>query len=202
MARDSNVVAMPQDAADEPLVPAIDMSIIQTLPGDRQIQVKTCILQAASQDEINGLMDRIFRAGDRQKARYELEAIEDDIVKNRERIEQQKVAIEIAESDHVKKLAETDAGIGTLKMDQSQLYDKALKEFRGKGREGSYEPKGATKQMLDRYADQIVKMEKAKLDADEVKRTALQNSEITIKHCNEMIEKLTKDAERLRSKIG
>lgn len=183
-----NVVKMAP--ADEPMVPAIDLSIIQNLPGDRQIQVKTCFLQSTPQKDVDRVMDSLFRAGDRQKAKYDLASLHDtleDHQKNLARAIEDEARLGV-EHEAAKSLRQTE--IATLQTSKEQAYQDGVAAHRSSGRQAPYKPTGARKNELDAFDKQAGAMRAAQEKADNERVVAKGQLDISIARFHEEIARI------------
>src|SRR5438552_2852994 len=94
--------------------PAVGVSLQHTITDNRAIVFQTHIPQEASLAECNAIVDKLMMVADRQKARYDLEAIERDLAANQARLLQQDKLIESAEADYATACAKREVEIETL----------------------------------------------------------------------------------------
>jgi len=152
-------------APADPLVPAIDLSIIQNLPGDRQIQVKTCFLQSTGQKEVDHIMDSLFRAGDRQKAKYDLASLHDDLVKHEKTLAVSLEDLARLDVEHEAAKVARENEVRNLSIEREKLYQTSL-QAHSSTRSGAYKPQGATKSRLDSFSKQAESFSQAQAKAD------------------------------------
>lgn len=183
-----NVVKMAP--SDEPMVPAIDLSIVQSLPGDRQIQVKTCFLQSTPQREVDKIMDSLFRAGDRQKAKYDLASLHDtleDHEKNLGRALEDVARLDV-EHEAAKDLRRGE--LSNLQIAREQAYQDGVAKHTASGRHAAYQPAGAKKNELEAFDKQAGAMRAAQEKADNERTVAKGQLEISIARFREEIARI------------
>lgn len=153
------------------------VSITVGLSNDRQITFQTGFESDEPEGHVNARFDRIMRLADRQKARYQIEEIEEELVKHQETLANFLEDLERRETAHVHEQAERRVVIDTMsgmrvqaKRDfqaeidgtilkiqeaRAEQYNAALEAFRAAGRKGSYVPAGQAKRNLGLIDKQI-----------------------------------------------
>lgn len=163
----------------KPEVSALGISVVTNTPGDRGITIQTYIAADASIAEQNALIDRMMKILDRQKAKYELPSIKDEMELHEKTLARMEVDLKEVEHtfnrDQAKRRAEltalkrsleeeTEASLqrhaeraAALKRsidDQERArktaFDEGYNEWSASGRSGSYEPQGHRKVNLER----------------------------------------------------
>lgn len=175
-----NVQALRQGEAPVVKVVASGVSIVVGLADDRQITFQTGFEGDEPDNVVNDRFDRLMRFADRQKARYELVKIRDDILKHQRALSQyredraavdaqhehqqalRRVELEerrkLRESERKRAEAEMNAEILKVQEVKSEQFNQGLEEFRREGRQGSYVPKGQRKANLEHIERQIDKL--------------------------------------------
>lgn len=144
--------------------PALGMSVVTNMPGDRQFTLQCFVASDAPLDEQNGLADRMFRMVDRQKARYEIEGIVAELTLHNTKLAEM-------EEDYARTEGEFQRAQDTLRT-QIAVCAEAEKDARDMGysahvsggRRGDYHPKGHVLQSINTsqaqakmYKDQLAK---------------------------------------------
>lgn len=170
-------------------VVAAGLSINIGLADDRQMTFQSGFEGDEPDDVVNARIDRMMRFADRQKARYEIPKLEDELQKHVETLAQfredldridvkhqhdqavRQVEIDErgAQKDAARKkvAAEIDATVLTTKQHRATEYEAGLQAHRRGGRTGSYIPNGVTKANLDRidkYLETMISSKEAALD--------------------------------------
>lgn len=156
---------------DQTKAPAIGMSLVANIGGDRQITLQTFYERDEPVEAVNALVDRMQAVTDRQEAKYKLVAVLDNLkqhVKTLERLEEdlatvdakhdQKQAERRLQLDEIvataaeqvaaaekQMQAETVNGLNARKL----RWEEAEQKFREGGRRGEFRPDGHVKQNLD-----------------------------------------------------
>jgi hypothetical protein len=157
--------------------PAIGFSVTTNLDGNRQIVLQGFFAADTATPEANATLDKVLVLADRQKARYELPEVEEELFKHRETLsqyeedkasldvrhqhEQARREVEIAEMERVrpeeraKKEALINADILAMQQHRVQVVEQGAESHRRSGRQGSYVPVGSTKANIERIDSQI-----------------------------------------------
>jgi hypothetical protein len=194
---------LPPVANDQPRepaapVPAVDISIVATLAGDRQVQIRTAFLQETAEPEANAILDRLFRVADRQKARYEIDDLRDKLYGERGVARGHadlEADFERVEKEHAKAQADRDVQIAELKATRDGAYEDGYNAHRRSGRAGDYEPKGGLKATLGRLDAQIKSLEEQKTKADNEREAHMKGVEINR-------ERFKSETERLEGELA
>lgn len=158
---------------------ATGVSVTVGLSNDRQITFQTGFEGDELDSAVNARFDRIMRLADRQKARYQIEEIEEELIKHRETLANFREQLEIRETAHVHEQAERRVVIDTMagmrvqaKKDfqaeidgtilkiqeaRTEQYSAALEAFRAAGRKGSFVPSGSAGRNIELIDKQIEK---------------------------------------------
>jgi hypothetical protein len=163
--------------ADVTKEPAVGFSVTTNLDGNRQIVMQGFFAAATPADEANAVLDRVLALADRQRARYELPEVEEELRKHKDALaqfeedrarveldftrDQARREVEIAEMEKVrdeeraKHLADFNANILKVQGHREEQYKLGLDAHVRGGRGGSYVPRGHDKANLDRVDSQI-----------------------------------------------
>lgn len=139
--------------------PAIGYSIVANLGGDRQITIQCFVGEDEADDAVNARMDRAFRVVDRQKAKYELVDLRDELIKKQETLAQFHEDKARIDHDIDVKLAMLDVQVGvgndTLTAMNNDAYEAHVKT----GRQGEFRAAGATKANMERVKQGLAQIQ-------------------------------------------
>ena len=190
-----NVARLPtREPASE--VPALGMSIQVDLGLGRVATLQTFVPSDASQVEVNRMLDKMTRAGDRQRAHYRLEELHRDLLE-----EQRK---------HVQMQADQQANIVAFNETQQKRQreieqrEKALINYHearkavdaDTGRRNPSEPKGAVRANLERLETAVKEGRQAIVDADLAHASERANYEGSLTTHQKAIERIEKEIAR------
>ena len=190
-----NVARLPtREPASE--VPALGMSIQVDLGLGRVATLQTFVPSDASQVEVNRMLDKMTRAGDRQRAHYRLEELHRDLLE-----EQRK---------HVQMQADQQANIVAFNETQQKRQreieqrEKALINYHearkavdaDTGRRNPSEPKGAVRANLERLETAVKESRQAIVDADLAHASERANYEGSLTMHQKAIERIEKEIAR------
>jgi DNA invertase Pin-like site-specific DNA recombinase len=148
--------------------PAFGYSIVANLGGDRQMTVQCFVAEDEADAEVHAKIDRAFRVVDRQKARYELVDLREELHKVSETLAQFRE--DKARIDHQidVKLAQLDVQAATANDDYKERMNEGAAKHAARGRVGDYQPTGAERANLDRITASVAQIaaEKAKIEAE------------------------------------
>jgi hypothetical protein len=187
--------------------PAIGFSVTTNLDGNRQIVLQGFFAADTATPEANATLDKVLVLADRQKARYELPEVEEELFKHRETLsqyeedkasldvrhqhEQARREVEIAEMERVrpeeraKKEALINADILAMQQHRAQVVEQ-----------------GAESQWDAQY-DAVLAAARAEHAKAEAERDfALKNLEVSIKRFQDAIANREAKIERLRATIA
>ena len=197
----SNVKAL--RPADEPCtIAAIGMSVVANFGRDRQATLQTHVAQDQTEAEIDSQVDRLFRVIDRQKARYEIIDLEDELVKHAQTLALFREDHDRLEAEHQHKVAGLKIQIEEIDATAARARETGYQEHVTSGRQTEYQPKGATKAAIERAA-QAAKAVQGEIDKLEAERTvALANLGTSAARYEEQIVKLKDDIVKRHAIIG
>ena len=174
-----NVRKIREDAALTVEVPAIGCSFTTNLGGDRQIVLQTHIAGDMPDDIIDAVLDRILRAGDRQKAKYDLEKLEEEFRTVGVALTNLVDGFPIAERNHAKEQVERAETIAALREQISSIRDTAYEDFTNSGKRGTFRLVGhaeANSRRVQGQIDSLLEREKsAEADKAQHRETLLKS---------------------------
>ena len=148
--------------------PAIGYSVVANLGGDRQLTCQCFVGEDETDAAVNAKIDRIFAVVDRQKARYEIVDVKEDLAKHRETLHQLEEDLARIDADFDKAQASLDEQAAQISADGEAAFSAGYEAHVSSGRRGDYAPSGQTLQKvkLAEAATRQVLDEKAKNTAE------------------------------------
>lgn len=148
--------------------PALGYSIVANLGGDRQMTVQCFAGEDEADETVNAKMDRAFRVVDRQKARYELVDLHDELLKVAGALSQFTEDKARIDHDIDVKLAMIDVQASVGNETLEGMKDQAYSQHLSSGRQGEFKPSGATKANIDRTKAGLAQLvdQKAAIEAE------------------------------------
>lgn len=182
--------------------PAVGTSLLINLGGDRQLTLQCFFPLDSSEDEGNGLIDKLLRFGDRAKARYDLEAMTEQFSLVGLQLQNLIDGMPLAEHKYRESQETLVAEIRKLEADKATVLETGYADFRAKGRLGDYKPSGAIASRGEALARQIagskVKIEENERERDGYRQQIIQ----TIKHHQQDLAKRRLKIDSLRKLVG
>lgn len=143
--------------------PVVAVTVTCNLGGERQMQLAAHFNRDASEEEQSAILDRVMRTADRQKARYDLEKLEENFnivgLNTRNVI----TAMGAAESELKTRVAKLKIELAAKEEARKDVFNEAY-EAHAKDRSGPFNPKGHVLQKLNAM-DQDITNAKAAVDA-------------------------------------
>jgi len=138
--------------------PAFGVSFQVDLGGGMGIVFQTHLeREAALNGQLDGLLDRMYSAGERQKAKGELLALHKHVEQHHKLIADGDARVLHAEENHQKAVAEREAAIGAFLKLRAREEEAAREEHNASGRRGEFKPGGALKSRLSAHDASIQK---------------------------------------------
>ena len=159
---------------------AIGYSVVANLGGDRQLTCQCFVGEDESDATVNGKLDRIFAVMDRQRARYEINDVNEDLAKHRETLAQLEADLARIDTDFARAQASLDVQLGEIRSQAEAAQQEGYDTHASTGRRGDYKPAGITLATIQRAAsaERQVTDEKAKNAAERDQHRA--NALITV----------------------
>lgn len=153
--------------------PAIGYSITANLNGDRQIVFQHFVGEG---DDLNGTLDKIMAAVDRQQAIYKIPELESERKQLTGQIEQGEKDLAAIEADYQGRVAARNKRVLDLQADAKTTFDAAYQEHVKSGRNATtFEPRGLTKQKLAGVEHDLQALVEAAVKDDAERDLALSN---------------------------
>lgn len=168
-------------------VVATALSLVVALADNRQITFQSGFEGDETDEVVNERLDRLMRLADRQKARYEIETVDEDIIKHKKALAQMLEDLESLEANHERQMAvrhveleerkrirpaekqkmtdEMNAGLLDLSQRREALLEEGAAQYRAAGRQGRFKPTGALAANLEKFNIGITRMKEA-MDKD------------------------------------
>lgn len=159
------------EAGEVRQAPAIGMSVVMNMPGDRQATLQCFVAQEDGEVAANDLLDRMFRIADRQRARYELSDFEQELEKHRRMLANFTEDFARIEKDFALKKVEREEEAAALVEEADSIRAADYERHTKTGREGeTYKPQGHVKQNIDtkKAAAAQIKIGLEKLEAERI----------------------------------
>lgn len=152
--------------------PALGFSIVANLGGDRQATVQFYVGRDDEVRAIHLMTDRVMAVLDRQKAKYELKDMREEVITLSGKLDQFRADKEKILKDFGIKLAYLGVQAGTLNEDGDSARNEAYDAHVKTGRTAEFKPVGHVKAQLERIeggkrqvADEIAKQEAEQVQA-------------------------------------
>jgi hypothetical protein len=164
--------------------PAIGFSVTTNLDGNRQIVLQGFFAAETAAAEANALLDKTLALADRQRARYELPEVEEELRQHRDTLAQYEEdrsrvdfdhetaqarrQVEISamekarEPERAKQLARLNAEILEVQEVRKETLTGYVQAHQRSGRQGSYTARGQEKANLDRIDNGLERLKEAR----------------------------------------
>ena len=202
MSEENTVRKIREATAPTVEVPAIGSSFTTNLGGDRQIVLQTHVPGDCSDAQFDAVLDRMLRAGDRLKARYDLEKLESEFQTTGIALGNLIDGLPHGARNYAAQKVETEETIIALREQHVSIRDTAYEDFTKSGKRGTFALKGHAEANARRVQQEIEKNEERlkMLDAETEKhRQDLSNS---IVHYRQQLGKLRVKINELRATAG
>jgi hypothetical protein len=183
-------------------VPAIGCSFTTNLGGERQIVLQTHFAQDMSEETINGLLDRMLKIGDRQKAKYDLEKIEEEFRTVGVALTNLLDGFPIAEINHAKEQVERAERLEVLREMQTAARNESYDEFAKAGKRGTFVLKGHALQKVNNIGAEILKLEERERAAANDKQQHRETLLNSVRHYRQDLAKRRVKLNAMRTLAG
>lgn len=144
--------------------PAIGYSVVANLGGDRQFTAQCFVDSDETDDNINRAIDKVFRAVDRQKAKYDLEKQEAEFEEAARHLRNFLNAVPIAETELKHRIAVLKVELQAMQEAEKAVFDEGYNAHVSANRKGAFEPRGALLSRLNGM-DADIKKKMAEIEA-------------------------------------
>jgi len=168
-------------------VPALGVEVVSALGDTRQVKMTTYVSRDAPKAEIDGLLDKLLAAAERQEAKAKIEKLRDDIEDGSRTLQNLHDDVTRLDADHALAVARFDVQASHVAGELRKINEAA--EASGRNKLVGFSAKEAEKhqQMLD-----ALRAEKEKLEAERTQHRG--NINVTIarheQHLTKLREKL------------
>lgn len=182
--------------------PALGMSIVMNMPGDRQATLQCFVASDASLEEQNTLLDRMMQIGDRQKAKYELTALYDDLAKHQQTLARFNEDFARTDVKHRLEQESRDEAKATLLQAIEDEKKAGYDAHATGGRRGPYALSGSHKQAVNAAEAGIHQLDEQTKKATAERDQFVANLDISRTRYAEEIERIEADIARRKAIIG
>lgn len=167
MSKESTATKLHAEVEERP-APAIGMSVVMNMSGDRQATLQCFVAQEDGEDAANALLDKMFRISDRQRARYEIVDLEDQLEKHERELFNFEEQFAKVEKEHARRKVEKEEEIALRTEEIATIQKDAYDQHVASGRQGEFKPQGGTKQAIEvkKTAMKQAKADIEKMDAE------------------------------------
>lgn len=203
-----NVARLHEEPTPEPAVPAevpapgIDISVIVAASDNRQIQLRTMLVQDTPLEIQNAVLDRLMALGDRQKARYDLDKLEEEFRLVGVTLTNLIDGLPHAERVHLEAQEKRTAEIKQWSEKFQAEHDIGYADFVKTGRQGKWEPKGNRKANMDRMLQAAAKVQEQMVAAEADRLQHRQELTKSVAHYQDDLGKRRKKLNALRALAG
>lgn len=181
---------------------ATAFSVVVGLSDDRQATFQSGFESDEPDEAVNARLDRIMRLADRQKARYEIPALEEELAKAQETVANLQVDLErideqyeraqaskreqIAELDRLCEEAlhdtreATNVEIVNIHQHKERIMQDGIKEHQRSGKLGSYVPRGARESDLKKCDDSLKRLGEMRDNQEQLVRTEYDRQKVVV----------------------
>jgi len=183
-------------------VPGIDITLTGNFGQDRQMAVRTMLRQDTSEADAHVIVDRVFRVFDRQKARYELDDLAEELRKNRMTLTRFTEDMPVAEAAYKKEQAARDVEIETLR----RIYNEEMEKDRAAHaarKQGPYALSNAMQSRKKTVDAAIEKIAEAKAKAEAERAEFIRGHDQTgVKRYEEEITRIEAEIDKRKRIVG
>ena len=141
--------------------PVVAVTVTCNLGGERQMNLAAHFERDASPEEQNRILDQVMRIADRQKARYDLEKMEENFQVVGMNTRNFLLAMGGAEMELKTRVARLKIEAQAKRDAKKEIHDAAYNEHIASGRRGEFKPKGGDLQRMNLADAEIAKLEAA-----------------------------------------
>jgi len=181
-------------------VPAIGFSTTVNVDGDRQMVFQGYFEQGEPDDVVNARIDRIMLLADRQRSKYKLPALREELQKLTDELAQYKQDVDEAELNFQKAQAGLDIQIVELMAQKANLHNEGAASHAARGKVSPYKPAGHVASSLQNIEKQVADLKDRKASNEAEKKVHYDNVVIAIDRRQARVQVLQEqiaDLERL-----
>lgn len=158
-----------------PEAPALGFSLQVDLGAGRVATLQTFLPNDCPQSALDGMLDKMTKAGDRQRAHYKIEELKAQLQREVDAIAQAQHDIDKTNADHEQRVAVLMADGERLQGKADEVLRVAQDEHVGSGRRGKFELRGTTKSAYDSGTLQVTKIKEALVAAENERENTIRN---------------------------
>jgi len=181
--------------------PAIGYSITVDVAPGRQIVFQHFVGDDETDAAVNARLDRLMAFADRQRAKYELPDITEELLKMTDEIaqlEQDRAETELRHREADRTFDNELARMAVMReTTQSDGYAKHLAQ----GKQGSFKPAGATKSTIEKIEHDVTAINDQRAKNNAERDQFLGNMEIAVKRREDRIATLEAKREAIQAKL-
>lgn len=182
--------------------PAIGYSITANIDGNRQIVFQHFVAADEDDTSVNANLDRIMGLVDRQRARYEIPGLAEELetlTNTMAQYEEDRARVDL---EYDKAMATLDVQIEEMAGKRKEFFDQGYEQHKSSGRQGSYKPQGMVKTNIARVENAIEQAKEAKTKNLNERAQATENLEISITRHKARIALVTERIAKLKESTG
>lgn len=182
--------------------PAIGYSITANIDGNRQIVFQHFVAADEDDASVNANLDRIMGLVDRQRARYEIPGLAEELetlTNTMAQYEEDRARVDL---EYDKAMATLDVQIEEMAGKRKEFFDQGYEQHKSSGRQGSYKPQGMVKTNIARVENAIEQAKEAKTKNLNERAQATENLEISITRHKARIALVTERIAKLKESTG
>jgi hypothetical protein len=182
--------------------PAIGYSITANIDGNRQIVFQHFVAADEDDTSVNANLDRIMGLVDRQRARYEIPGLQeelDTLTNTMAQYEEDRARVDL---EYDKAMATLDVQIEEMGGKRKEFFDQGYEQHKSSGRQGSYKPQGMVKTNIARVENAIEQAKDAKTKNLNERAQAIENLEISITRHKARIALVKERIAKLKESTG
>lgn len=182
--------------------PAIGYSITANIDGNRQIVFQHFVAADEDDASVNANLDRIMGLVDRQRARYEIPGLAEELetlTNTMAQYEEDRARVDL---EYDKAMATLDVQIEEMAGKRKEFFDDGYAQHKSSGRQGSYKPQGMVKTNIARVENAIEQAKEAKTKNLNERAQATENLEISITRHKARIALVTERIAKLKESTG
>lgn len=183
-------------------VPAIGFSTTVNVDGDRQMVFQGYFEQDEADSVVNARIDRIMALADRQRSKFKLPGLREELQKLTDELAQSDQDIAEAELNFQKAQAALDIQTVELSGRRANLNNDMASAHRAMGKSGDYVPKGAAKSSLDNIDTALKEIQERKVKNEAERKFHRDNVEVNIKRRHARVAMLQEQIAGLERLFG
>lgn len=182
--------------------PAIGFSTTVNVDGDRQLVFQGYFEQDEDDKVVNARIDRIMLLADRQRSKYKLPTLREELAKLTDELAQYKQDVDEAELNFQKAQAALDVQLLELRTHGEKIHNDGAAGHARLGKGGAYVPKGHVATSLDNIDKQLQEIKDRKVSNEAEKKVHADNVAIAIERRHTRVKLLQEQIADLEKLFG